>query len=74
MIIMLIGTIIVLFKLISGLSVINQDYCFYLLVFSIILISPIGGSMFSLNNIYDRTAWLALSFIFLPINPKNSNY
>ena len=71
--IMFIGTIIILFNLISGLSIINQDYCFYLLVFSIILISPIGGSMFSLNNIYDRTAWVSLSFLFLPINSKSIN-
>ena len=62
---MLLSAILTLIFVTRKLSSINNDYCFYLLIFAIILISPIGGSMFSINNIYDRTAWIALSFIFL---------
>ena len=63
--IMFIFMIFTLIYVLRKLKYMNYDYCFYLLIFSIILISPIGGSMFSLNNFYDRVAWISLSFIFL---------
>ena len=61
---MFIFAIFTLIFLIKKLRVMDYDYCYYLLVFSAILLSPIGGSMFSINNIFDRIIWIALSFIF----------
>ena len=62
--VMFIFAIFTLIFLIKKLRVMDYDYCYYLLVFSAILLSPIGGSMFSINNIFDRIIWIALSFIF----------
>ncbi len=64
-IVMFISALFALVFIIKKLRVMDSNYCYYLLVFSAILISPIGGSMFSINNVYDRIVWIALSFIFL---------
>ena len=70
--VMLIFALFLLIFLIKKLRVMDYDYCYYLLAFSAILNSPIGGSMFSLNNVYDRIIWIALSFIFLDDLNKNN--
>ena len=70
--VMLIFAFFALIFIIKKLRVMDEDYCYYLLVFSAILSSPIGGSMFSINNVYDRIIWIALSFIFFgDLNKKN---
>ena len=69
--VMLIFSFLALIFLVKKLRVMDYDYCYYLLVFSAILNSPIGGSMFSLNNVYDRILWIALSFIFFDLSKKN---
>ena len=72
--VMLIFSFLALIFLVKKLRVMDYDYCYYLLVFSAILNSPIGGSMFSLNNVYDRILWIALSFIFFDLSKKNIPY
>ena len=70
--VMLIFAFFALIFIIKKLRVMDEDYCYYLLVFSAILSSPIGGSMFSINNVYDRIIWISLSFIFFgDLNKKN---
>ena len=70
-IVMFIAALSTFIFLIKKLRVMDCNYCYYLLVFSAILVSPIGGSMFSINNVYDRIIWIALSFIFLDELYKN---
>ena len=60
-----ISALFALIFLFKKLRVVDCDYCYYLLIFPAILISPIGSSIFSINNVYFRTTWIALPFIFL---------